>query len=77
MTKTLRKAIMKRFNNFNQVRNAKNWSYYKEQRSHCSNLSKESKLCHFNNIKDQTENNRFWKTKFFSQIKLKTVVRLF
>ena len=73
MTKTLRKAIMKRFNNFNQVRHAKNWFYYKEQRS----LSKESKSCHFNNIKDQTENNRFWKTKFFSQIKLKTVVRLF
>ena len=47
MTKTLRKAIMKRSklkNKFNKERNAKNWSNYKQQRNYCSSLSKKSIL---------------------------------
>ena len=67
MTKTLRKAIMKRSklrNKFNKERNIENWSEYKRQRNLCSNLLKESKKCHFNNlnVKDVTENKQFWKT---------------
>ena len=66
MTKTLRKAIMKKpklKNKFNKERNAKNQSSYKQQRNYCSNLLKESKTRHFNNlsVKDVTENKRFWK----------------
>ena len=68
MTKTLHKAIMKRSkskNKFSKKRNAKNWSDYKQQRNFCSNLLKESKTGHFNNLNvtDVTENKRFWKTK--------------
>ena len=51
MTKTFRKATMKRSNlknKFNKERNAKNWSDYKQQRNYCSNLLKESKIRHFN-----------------------------
>ena len=67
MTKTLRKAIMNRSkskNKFNKQRNAKIWFDYKQQRNYCSNLLKESKTRHFNNlkVKDVTENKRFWKT---------------
>ena len=67
MRKTLCKAIMKRSklrNKFNMGRKAKNWSDYKQQRNHCSNLLKEFKTSHFNNlnIKDVTENKRCWKT---------------
>ena len=67
MTKTLRKAIMKRSklkNKFNKERNAKNWFNYKQQRNYCSNLLTESKTRHFDNlnVKGVTENNRFWKT---------------
>ena len=46
MTKTLRKAIMKKSklrNKFNEERNIKNWSEYKRQRNLCSNLLKQSK----------------------------------
>ena len=51
-------------NKFIKERNVKNWSNYKQQRNHCSNLLKESKTRHFNNlnVKDATENKRFWKT---------------
>ena len=38
MTKTLRKAIMKRSklkNKFNNERNAKNWFIYKQQLNYC------------------------------------------
>ena len=83
MTKTLRKAIMERSklrNKFNKERKAKNWSDYKQQRNYCSNLLKESKTHHFNNlnVKDVTENKCFWKTrKPFLQVKLKTVITLF
>ena len=67
MKKTLRKAIMKRSklkNKFNKERNKKNWSDYKQQRNICLNLLKESKTHHFDNlnVKDLTENKRFWKT---------------
>ena len=74
MTKTLRKAIMKRSklrNKFNKERNIENWSEYKRQRNLCSNLLKESKKRHFNNlnVKDVTENKQFWRTKkpFFTE----------
>ena len=62
MTKTLRKAIMKRSkskNKFNKERNAKNWFNYEQTRNYCSNLLTESKT---RLVKDVTENNRFWKT---------------
>ena len=70
MTKTLCKATMKRSklrNRFNKERNAKNYSDYKRQQNYCSNLLKESKTRHFNNLnlKDVTENKRFWKTVFY------------
>ena len=49
-------------NKFNKERNAKNWFNYK--RNYCSNLLTESKTRHFDslNVKDLTEDNRFWKT---------------
>ena len=51
-------------NKFNKGRSAKNWSNYKQQQNYCSNLLKKSKTFHFNNlnVKDLTENRRFWKT---------------
>ena len=80
MTKTLRKEITKRSklrNNFNEERNIKNWSEYKRQRNLCSNLLKQSKKPHFNNlnVKDVTKNKRFWKTikPFFTE-KNKTTI---
>ena len=59
MTKTLRKAIMKRSklkNKFNKERNAKNWFNYKQQRNCCLNLLTESKTRYFDNlnVKDVT-----------------------
>ena len=67
MTKTLRKAIMQRSklrNKFNEQRNIENWSEYKRQRNLCSNLLKQSKKRHFNNLKVKyvTKNKRFQKT---------------
>ena len=67
MRKILRKAIMKRSklrNKFNKERNIENWSGYKRQRNLCSNLLKESKKRHFNNLNvtDVTENKQFWRT---------------
>ena len=64
MTKTLRKAIMKRSklkSKFNKERNVKNWFNYKQQRNYCSSLLTESKTRHFDNlnVKDITEDNRF------------------
>ena len=64
MTKALRKSIMKRSklrNKFNEERNIENWSEYKRQRDLCSNLLKQSKKRHFNNLsmKDVTENKPF------------------
>ena len=67
MTKTLRKAIMKRSklrNKFNEERNIENWSEYKRQRNLCSNLLKQSKKRHFNslNVNDATGNKKYCKT---------------
>ena len=67
MTKTLHKVIMKRpklRNKFNKEKNIENWSKYKRQCNPCSNLLKQSKKRHFNNlnVKKVTENKRFWKT---------------
>ena len=64
MIKTLCKAIMKRSklrNKFNEERNIETWSEYKRQRNLCSNLLKQSKKRHFNNlnVKDLTENKQF------------------
>ena len=80
MTKTLRKAIMKRSklrNKFNEEKNTENWSEYKRQRNVCSNLLKQSKKRHFNNlsVKDVTENKQFWKTvkPFFTE-KIKPLI---
>ena len=67
VTKTLRKAFMKRSklrSKFNEEINIENWSEYKRQRNLCSNLLKKSKKRYFNNlnVKDVTENKQFWKT---------------
>ena len=67
MTKTLRKAIIKRTklrNKFNEETNIENWPEYKRQRNLCSNLLKQSNKRHFNsfNVNDVTENKNFWKT---------------
>ena len=67
MTKTLRKAIMKRSklrNKFNEERNVENWSEFRRKHNICSNLLKQSKKRHFNsrNVKEATENKQFWKT---------------
>ena len=64
MTKTLRKAIMKRSklkNKFNKERNDKYWFSYKQQRNCCSSILTESKTRHFDklSVKDVTEDNRF------------------
>ena len=50
-------------NKFDEERNIENWSEYKRRRNLCSNLLKQSKKRHFNNlnVKDVTENKRFWK----------------
>lgn len=53
MAKPLCKAIMKKsliITMFNKERSAKTWSDYKEQSNYGSNLLKESKTSHFNNL---------------------------
>ena len=53
MTKTHRKAIMKRSklrNKFNGERNIESWSKYRHQRNLCSNLLKQSKASTSNDI---------------------------
>ena len=67
MTKTLRKAIMKRSklrNKFNEERIIENWSEYDRQRNLFSNLLKQSKKRHLNslNVNVVTANKKFWKT---------------
>ena len=51
-------------NKFNKQRNIENWSEYERQHNLCSNLLKQSKKRHFNNlsVKYVTKNKRFWKT---------------
>ena len=67
MSKTLRKAIMKRpnlWNTFNKNRSSENWQNYKWQRNICSNILKSTKKTFFEtlNINEITNNRKFWKT---------------
>ena len=67
MSKTLRKAIMKRSklrNTFNKKRSSENWRSYKRQRNICSNILKSTKKTFFEalNINEITDNRKFWKT---------------
>ena len=61
MSKTLRKAIMKRSklrNTFNKKRSSENWQNYKRQRNICSNTLKSTKKTLFEalNINEITDN---------------------
>ena len=67
MSKTLRKAIMKRSklrNTFNKKRSSENWQNYKRQRNICSNILKSTKKTFFEtlNTNEITDNRKFWKT---------------
>ena len=67
MSKTLRKAIMKRSklrNTFNKKRSSENWQNYKRQRNICSNILKSTKKTFFEvlNINEITDKRKFWKT---------------
>ena len=78
MSKTLRKAIMKRSklrNTFNKKRSSENWQNYKRQRNICSNILKSTKKTFFEtlNTNEITDNRKFWKTvKLFFTDKCKT-----
>ena len=78
MSKTLRKAIMKRSrlrNTFNKKRSSESWQNYKQQRNICSNILKSTKKTFFGNlnINEMTDNRKFWKTvKPFFNDKCKT-----
>ena len=67
MSKTLRKAIMKRSklqNTFNKKRSSENWRSYKRQCNICSNILKSTKKTFFEtlNPNEITDNRKFWKT---------------
>ena len=67
MTKTLRKAIVKRpklRNTYNKKRSSENWKNYGWQRNICSNIPKPTKNAFFGNlnINKITDNRKFWKT---------------
>ena len=67
MSKTLRKAIMKRSklrNTFSKKISSENWQNYKRQRNICSNILKSTKKTFFEtlNINEITDNRKFWKT---------------
>ena len=67
MSKTLRKAIMKRAklrNTFHQKRLSENWQNYKRQCNICSNIPKATKKTFFEtlNINEITDTRKFWKT---------------
>ena len=67
MSKTLRKAIMKRSklrNTFNKKRSSENWQNYKRQHSTCLNILKSSKKKFFEALKinEITDKRKFWKT---------------
>ena len=67
MSKTLRKAIMKRSklrNTFNKKRSSENWQNYKRQRNICSNILRSTKKAFFEalNINEINDNKKFWKT---------------
>ena len=79
MTKSLRKAIMRRSrfkNNFNKQRSDENWDNYKKQRNFCVKLLRHTKEKYFSdvNVKSISENKKFWKTikLFFSNKGLNT-----
>ena len=67
MTKTLCKAIMKRSelaSKYHKTKNNKDCNNYKKQINFCSKLyKKERRKFYVNlNIKDITDNKKFWKT---------------
>ena len=67
MSKTLRKAIMKRSklrNTFNKQRSSENWKNYKRQGNICSDILKSTKRTFSEalNINEITDNRKFWKT---------------
>ena len=67
MTKTLRKAIMHRSklkNIYNKKRTNDNWANYAKQRNYCVNLLRKTKKDYFHNlnIRDLSDNRKFWKT---------------
>ena len=67
MSKTLRKAIMKRSklrNTFNKKRSSKKWENYKRQRNICSDILNSTKKTFFDtlNINEITDKRKFWKT---------------
>ena len=67
MTKTIRKAIMKRSelaSKYHKTKNTKDYNNYKKQRNFCSKLYKKKRRKFYNNlnIKDITDNKKFWKT---------------
>ena len=66
MSKTLRKAIMKRSklrNTFNKRRSSENWQSYKRQHNICSNILKSTKKTFFETLKinEIADNRKFWK----------------
>ena len=66
MSKTLRKAIMKRSRlwNASNKKISVNWQNYKRQRNICSNILKSAKKTFFGNlnINQITDARKFWKT---------------
>ena len=67
MMKTLHKAIIKwseLASKYHKTKNTKDYNNYKKQRNFCSKLYKKErrKFCNNLNIKDITNNKKFWKT---------------
>ena len=65
--KTLRKPIIKCFelaSRHHETQNTKDYNSYKQQINFCSNLCKKERRKFYNvlNIKDITDNKKFWKT---------------
>ena len=83
MTKTLRKAIMKRTEletKYLKNKSKTNLSSYKKQRNFCSKLYKKERKKYYNNlnIKNITENKEFWRTiKPFLSEKTKSSQKIF
>ena len=67
MRKTLCKALMKRSelaSKYHKTKNTEDYNNYKKQRNFCSKLYKKERKKFYNNlnIKDITDNKKFWKT---------------
>ena len=67
MSKTLRKAIIKRSNlrnTFNKKRSSENCQNFKRQRNICSNILRTTKKTFFEtlDINEITDNRKFWET---------------